>query len=108
MIVVEAGHAHVMKFLPLSCELSIFVAVTVIFRCVLTYSHHFDVFYIERQPYILHSVFTPTWTTNIYYNPVHIRLVHIFFPTIVTSFFDPIFLWFVLCSIVSLGSFVKN
>jgi hypothetical protein len=31
MIVVEAGHAHVMKFLPLSCELSIFVAVTVIF-----------------------------------------------------------------------------
>jgi hypothetical protein len=31
MIVVEAGHAHVTKFLPLSCELSIFVAVTVIF-----------------------------------------------------------------------------
>jgi hypothetical protein len=31
MIVVETGHAHVMKFLPLSCELSIFVAVTVIF-----------------------------------------------------------------------------
>jgi hypothetical protein len=31
MIVVEAGHDHVMKFLPLSCELSIFVAVTVIF-----------------------------------------------------------------------------
>jgi hypothetical protein len=31
MIVVEAGHAHVMKFLTLSCELSIFVAVTVIF-----------------------------------------------------------------------------
>jgi hypothetical protein len=31
IIVVEAGHAHVMKFLPLSCELSIFVAVTVIF-----------------------------------------------------------------------------
>jgi hypothetical protein len=29
MIVVEAGHAHVMKFLPLSFELSIFVAVTV-------------------------------------------------------------------------------
>jgi hypothetical protein len=25
MIVVEAGHAHVMKCLPLSCELSIFV-----------------------------------------------------------------------------------
>jgi hypothetical protein len=24
MTVVEAGHAHVMKFLPLSCELSIF------------------------------------------------------------------------------------
>jgi hypothetical protein len=32
MIVVEAGHAHVIKFLPLSCELSIFVAVTVIFQ----------------------------------------------------------------------------
>jgi hypothetical protein len=32
MIVIEAGHAHVMKFLPLSCELSIFVAVTVIFQ----------------------------------------------------------------------------
>jgi hypothetical protein len=32
MIVVEAGHAHVMKFLPLSNELSLFVAVTVIFR----------------------------------------------------------------------------
>jgi hypothetical protein len=31
MIVVEAGHAHIMKFLPLSRELSIFVAVTVIF-----------------------------------------------------------------------------
>jgi hypothetical protein len=31
MIVVEAGHAHVITFLPLSCELSIFVAVTVIF-----------------------------------------------------------------------------
>jgi hypothetical protein len=31
MIVVGAGYAHVMKFLPLSCELSIFVAVTVIF-----------------------------------------------------------------------------
>jgi hypothetical protein len=27
MIVVEAGHAHVMKFLPFSCELSIFVTV---------------------------------------------------------------------------------
>jgi hypothetical protein len=31
MIVVEAGHAHVITFLPLSCELSIFVAVTEIF-----------------------------------------------------------------------------
>jgi hypothetical protein len=31
MIVVEAAHAHVMKFLPLSCELLTFVAVTVIF-----------------------------------------------------------------------------
>jgi hypothetical protein len=31
MIVVEAGHAHVMKFLPLSYELSIFVAVAVFF-----------------------------------------------------------------------------
>jgi hypothetical protein len=31
MIVVEAGHAHVMTFLPLSYKLSIFVAVTVIF-----------------------------------------------------------------------------
>jgi hypothetical protein len=31
MIVVEAGHAHVMKFLRLLCELSIFVAVIVIF-----------------------------------------------------------------------------
>jgi hypothetical protein len=30
MIVVEAGPAYVMIFLPLSCELSIFVAVTVI------------------------------------------------------------------------------
>jgi hypothetical protein len=29
MIVVEAGHAHVTEFLLLSCELSIFVAVTV-------------------------------------------------------------------------------
>jgi hypothetical protein len=28
MIILEAGHAHVMKFLPLSCELSICVAVT--------------------------------------------------------------------------------
>jgi hypothetical protein len=32
MFVVEAGHAHVMKFLPISCELSIFVAVAVIFQ----------------------------------------------------------------------------
>jgi hypothetical protein len=31
MIVVETGQAHVMKFLPISCEISIFVAVTVIF-----------------------------------------------------------------------------
>jgi type VI protein secretion system component VasF len=31
MIVVEAGHAHVIKFLPISCELSIFVAVIVVF-----------------------------------------------------------------------------
>jgi spore coat polysaccharide biosynthesis predicted glycosyltransferase SpsG len=31
MIVVEAGHAHVMKFLSLSNELSFFVAVAVIF-----------------------------------------------------------------------------
>jgi hypothetical protein len=31
LVVIEAGHAHVMKFLPLSCELSIFDAVTVIF-----------------------------------------------------------------------------
>jgi hypothetical protein len=76
MIVVEAGHAHVMEFLLLSCELSIFVAVTVIFQvksavmqpiliilscfapnltpvceqCVLTYSHHFDAFYTELPP----------------------------------------------------------
>jgi hypothetical protein len=35
MIVVEAGHAHVMKFFPLSCELSIFVDVTVIFLMAL-------------------------------------------------------------------------
>jgi hypothetical protein len=32
MIVVEGGHAHLIKFLPLSCELSIFVAVIVIFN----------------------------------------------------------------------------
>jgi hypothetical protein len=31
MIVVEAGHVHVMKFLPLSRELTIIVDVTVIF-----------------------------------------------------------------------------
>jgi hypothetical protein len=31
MIVVEAGHAHVMKFFSLVCKLSIFVTVTVIF-----------------------------------------------------------------------------
>jgi hypothetical protein len=31
VIVVKAGHAHVMKFLPLLCELLIFVADTVIF-----------------------------------------------------------------------------
>jgi hypothetical protein len=31
MIVVEAGHAQFIKFLLLSCELSIFVAVSVIF-----------------------------------------------------------------------------
>jgi hypothetical protein len=31
MFVVEAGDAHVMIFLPLSYDLSIFVAVTVIF-----------------------------------------------------------------------------
>jgi hypothetical protein len=31
MIVVEAGHANVMQFLPLSCELSTLVGVTVIF-----------------------------------------------------------------------------
>jgi hypothetical protein len=31
MIVVEASHAHVMKFLPPQCELSIFITVSVIF-----------------------------------------------------------------------------
>jgi hypothetical protein len=31
MIVVEVGHAHVITFLPLSCEAVSFVAVTVIF-----------------------------------------------------------------------------
>jgi hypothetical protein len=31
MIVVEASHAHVMKFLPPHCELSVFVSVNVIF-----------------------------------------------------------------------------
>jgi hypothetical protein len=32
MIVIEIGHAHVITFLPLSCELSVLsVAVTVIF-----------------------------------------------------------------------------
>jgi hypothetical protein len=35
--------------------------------CVLTYSHHFDVFYMERQPKMVHAVFTPTWTTIIYH-----------------------------------------
>jgi hypothetical protein len=25
-------------------------------RCVLPHSHHFDIFYMERQPYILHSL----------------------------------------------------
>jgi hypothetical protein len=77
VFVVEAGHAHVMKFLPLSCELSIFqvknavMKILLIFfnqrlnskisscfapnltfvceRCALTYLHHFNVFYMERQ-----------------------------------------------------------
>jgi hypothetical protein len=79
-----------MKFLPLHCKLSTFVTVTVIFKvksavmkilfisilnlkilscfatnlthvCIhLFYSYRFDHFYMERQPYILHSVFTPT------------------------------------------------
>jgi hypothetical protein len=31
MIVIEASHAHVMKFLPPHCELSISVSVIVIF-----------------------------------------------------------------------------
>jgi hypothetical protein len=31
MTAVEVGHAHVTKFLPLSCKLSVFVAVTGIF-----------------------------------------------------------------------------
>jgi hypothetical protein len=76
MIVVEAGHAHVMKFLSLSLSFFyvnsavlniLFIFFNKIFnpkilscfalnltpvceRCVLTYSHHFDVFYMERQP----------------------------------------------------------
>jgi hypothetical protein len=38
IIVVEAGLVHVMKFLPLSCELTIIVDVTVIFfRCGVDY-----------------------------------------------------------------------
>jgi hypothetical protein len=40
MIVVEAGLVHVMKFLPLSCELTIIVDVTVIFlgeKCCVDY-----------------------------------------------------------------------
>jgi hypothetical protein len=58
MIVVEVGHAHVITFLPLSCELSVFSCHFLgekcgdeIFICVpIIYSHHFDVFYVERQP----------------------------------------------------------
>jgi hypothetical protein len=39
-------------------------------RCVLTYSDNLDHSHTERQPSILHSVFTPTWTTVIYNDPV--------------------------------------
>jgi hypothetical protein len=49
-------------------------------RCVgtylLTYSLHFNVFYMERQPYVLHSVFTPTWTTIIYNNLEFLQSIH--------------------------------
>jgi hypothetical protein len=44
MIVVEAGHVHVMKFLPLSCELSIFVNVIVIFLSEMCGDDYFILF----------------------------------------------------------------
>jgi hypothetical protein len=36
---------------------------------------------MERQPYILHSVFTPTWTTIIYNDPVYFYVLihHLYF-----------------------------
>jgi hypothetical protein len=40
--------------------------------CVFTYSDNFDHFHMERPPYILHSVFTPTKTTIIYNDPVQL------------------------------------
>jgi hypothetical protein len=48
----RVGHAHVITFLLFSCELSVFSLSScfapnltpVCERCVLTYSHHFDVF----------------------------------------------------------------
>jgi hypothetical protein len=47
MIVVEAGHVHVMKFLPLLCELSIFVDVTVIFLGEKCGDHYFILFFFK-------------------------------------------------------------
>jgi hypothetical protein len=47
MILVEAALTILSCLTPL-CD-----------RCI------FEIFYMERQPYILHSVFAPTWTTII-------------------------------------------
>jgi hypothetical protein len=55
MIVVEASHAHVMKFLPLYTHITLMwrelsIVPTVNQRSVFTDSHNFDHFHMERQP----------------------------------------------------------
>jgi hypothetical protein len=65
MIVVEAGHAHVIKFLPLSSELSIFVAVSVILGEKYGDEYFIIIFFNYRlNPKIL-SCFSPNLTPGV-------------------------------------------
>jgi hypothetical protein len=49
MIVVEASHAHVVKFLPLYTNMTLMCRELSIV-CVFTYSFNFHHFDMERQP----------------------------------------------------------
>jgi hypothetical protein len=93
MIVVEAGHVHVMKFLPLSCELSIFVDVTVIFlgeKCGVDYFVLFIFFKLTIESKSI-ELFCTQFNSCVYKikikNVVHIIFVINFSTSLFINFF---------------------